>query len=127
MRNAVEMQGCEFYLQEDWDGEGATAVSPITLNNAQVVTALLPDSLPYGSVMAGSDGSIGVSWHFFNHVTGHNATLYVDFRANGRIRYYFARKGSDGNRESNEHVIPAGTSLEEILDILSPCFPWFER
>jgi hypothetical protein len=113
MRNAVELQNFEYYLEDDWDGDGAKAVSPITLQNAQVILTALPLELQKGSAMAGIDGSIGLYWT--SSISGGRRQIYIDVRADGRIRMLYGK-----NESSIEEVFSAGTPIQYLLDWLEP-------
>jgi hypothetical protein len=61
-RDALELRNFDYYMEDDWDGDGATAVTPLTLHNAKVILTALPIELQKGNAMAGTDGSIGLYW-----------------------------------------------------------------
>jgi hypothetical protein len=56
------LDGFESYLKEDWDGEGAAAISERTLKNATNFLRILPAKLPPVDACPGVDGSIGFEW-----------------------------------------------------------------
>lgn len=92
------------YLEENWDGEGAKAVSAQIWKNAQEFLKQLPAGFPEASIMGGIDGSLGIFWSSVN-IAGENnddCELYVDFREDGRIRYYYRYENLQGVHTSKE-------------------------
>jgi hypothetical protein len=115
-RDAIELRSYfDFYMEDDWDGDGAIAVTPLTLHNAKVILASLPVELQKGSAMAGTDGSIGMYWT--DGESGIHCQLYIDLRADGRIRFSYSNAVA-----KKEDVLPKGTSIPELLIHLEPAF-----
>ncbi|WP_156443206.1 hypothetical protein [Burkholderia sp. RF4-BP95] len=117
LRDPLELVGVDDFLVDDWDSEGAKAVSEETVDRAQEFLCALPYMFQQGRAMAGIDGSLGIHW------TVRSSELYVDFRADGRTRYYF----SDRQNVSIEDFLPAGHTVEQLLAAVSPALCWFDR
>jgi hypothetical protein len=114
-RDAIELRNFDYYMDDGWDGDKATAVTPLTLHNAKVILTSLPVELQRGSAMPGIDGSIGIYWT--NGESGIHCQLYIDIRADGRIRFHYSNIVA-----KNEDVLSAGTSIPELLKYLEPAF-----
>jgi hypothetical protein len=92
------------YLEENWDGEGAKAVSMKIWANAQKLLKDLPPGFPEPSIMGGIDGSLGIFWSSAN-LGGENRNeceLYIDFCADNRIRYYYRYENHEGLHNSKD-------------------------
>jgi hypothetical protein len=121
MRAPIELDGFDFYFQDNWDGDGAEGVKPHTFNNMKVILSALPNTIPAGSAMAGSmDGSIGVYWAKPN-AAGQVTSLYLDLRGNGRLRIYYTI-----GKETDEVILKQGFSIDDMLDRLVPILKEFE-
>lgn len=120
MRSPNELKGFEYYLEPNWDDEGALAVPEYLLNNARVLLCGLPEYLPKGGAMAGFDGSIGVYWTKTDE-HGKHAELYIDFRADGRVRLY-----SNALNEA-QIVIQPSVDPEWIFEYLQPAFKLWQK
>lgn len=103
-RQPMELGAFDAYLRDDWDGEGAEAVSERTLGLARAIVTEMPRSLPRGSAMAGIDGSVGLYW------STTDASLYLDVRPDGRIRYVYFGRGLDRAGD----VLPADASPRDV-------------
>jgi hypothetical protein len=114
-RDALELRNFDYYMEDDWDGDGATAVTPLTLHNAKVILTALPIELQKGNAMAGTDGSIGLYWT--DSESGIHCQLYIDLRADGRIRFSYSNSVA-----KREDVLPAGTPIPELLAQLESAF-----
>lgn len=90
------------YLEENWDGEGAKAVSMQIWENAQKLLKDLPPGFPEPSIMGGIDGSLGIFWSSGNlgDESRHECELYIDFCADSRIRYYYRYENNEGLHSS---------------------------
>ncbi|OUL79955.1 hypothetical protein CA603_32690 [Paraburkholderia hospita] len=101
-------------FEEDWDGEGANPLSDAAVERAKEFIVRLPIDYPVGSAMAGVDGSLGVIWE------NDTAQVYLDFRADGRVRYYM-RKGREYRVES---VCSAEVPIDDLLGKVSAALDW---
>lgn len=123
MRAPIEIAGFDYYLEDNWDCDGATAVSALTYGNMKVILSVLPDVLSKGSAMAGSaDGSIGVYWTVRSPKPNEeNVSLYLDLRGNGNMHYYY----TDIYGSTVEDTLPNGFSIEELLERITPVLDQF--
>ncbi|MDB5610811.1 MAG: hypothetical protein JWP25_7711 [Bradyrhizobium sp.] len=89
-------ESIEDYSYDDWDGDGAKAVSPNDVKNARVLLNGLNTSQP--EIAAGSDGSICMEW-IRQSPTGEKK-IYVDVGPDGKI-LTFARFGASSPIEKH--------------------------
>lgn len=82
---------------DDWEGEGAEAISDAAYYNATKVLAVLPFDLPQPDIIPDNDGYLEFEWanggkNFSIYVTDTNLILYAgyygeDNRLSGRFNY----------------------------------------
>ena len=104
----IDMEICPAY--DDDTGEYGRLVPEETLYRITHFMRALPDGFPRGHAMAGMDGSVGIIWERADY------QLYVDFRADGRTRYYYR----DHQGTPVETVIQAPHDVAAIVAAVSP-------
>jgi hypothetical protein len=77
------------YSLDDWDGDGASAISSQDASNARTLLNSLNVAEP--EIVAGSDGSICMEW--IRQSSGGEKKIYVDVGPSGKV-LTFARFGS---------------------------------
>ncbi|WP_155626246.1 hypothetical protein [Burkholderia vietnamiensis] len=116
IRDPLELVAVDEWTHPDWDGEGARAVSDATIERAEEFLKQLPSTIVSGDAMAGVDGSLGIYW------TRESFELYVDFRADGRTRFYF----SDGQARHVERVIDRNADIVRLFEAIESALQWFD-
>jgi hypothetical protein len=101
----------EDYAFDDWDGDGAKAVSSNDVETAQVLLTAL--NAPEPEIVAGSDGSICMEW-VRQSPTGEKK-IYVDVGPDGKV-LTFARFGNSSPIE--KHFNEYGPDVDNHLRVL---------
>jgi hypothetical protein len=95
-------------LPDNWNGEGATAISREAINRAlAAIDHLLDRHAPSPSVVPTPDAGVQLEWH------RGGKDLEIEFCANGRPEFYYFDEGS---RE--EHEGPVGPSFSFLKPYL---------
>lgn len=106
----TELHSLDCYKEDDWDGEGAKAVTDEAWRVAAVILELLPEGFPQGSAMAGIDGSLGLYWSLENikpedrlpkYDLFEDIELYLDVRADGCVRLMWWLNTKEQNRQKH--------------------------
>ncbi|MDI4231477.1 hypothetical protein OZ411_01440 [Bradyrhizobium sp. Arg237L] len=104
------------YAFDDWDGDGATAISGADVQTARALLDTL--NAPEPEIVAGSDGSICMEW-VRQSATGEKK-IYVDVGPHGRI-LTFARFGSSAPIEKHfdEYTAEVDHHLRVLFSVYS--------
>jgi hypothetical protein len=106
----TELHSLDHYKEDDWDGEGAKAITDEAWRAAEVMLELLPTDFPKGSAMAGIDGSLGLYWSLENikpedrlpkYDQFEDIELYLDARADGSVRLMWWLNTKDQDRRKH--------------------------
>jgi hypothetical protein len=106
----TELHSLDYYKEDDWDGEGAKAITDEAWRVAEVILELLPADFPKGSAMAGVDGSLGLYWSLENikqedrlpkYDQFEDIELYLDVRADGGVRLMYWLNTKEQNRQKH--------------------------
>lgn len=104
------------YSFDDWDGDGASAISSTDAANARSLLTLLNVSDP--EIVAGSDGSICMEW--VRQSPNGEKKIYVDIGPSGKV-LTFARFGDSSPIEKHfdEYGPDVGDHLRVLFSIYS--------
>lgn len=100
--------------KSDWDGNGAEAVNPIALQNAERFLKVLPESFPLPEFAIEPDGGISLDW-----IKSRNNLFSLSVGGNNRLAFAWLDGADKGHAVArfNGHQVPS-----HILEGISAIF-----
>jgi hypothetical protein len=96
------------YGQPNWDGYGASPITPSTINATRIMLRMLPRTFGNPHIAPGADGSIGFEWLL---KTGPLVKLFIDIGPGITWSAYWRRKDGEVGKYPRRKILSFETSV----------------